>query len=520
MLGTIGERGRNRFASSFVALGVASVIGCGSSSPPTDTGSKTGPSPQAGVGAISLKLTLGGDTEIDSVNYTLQNGTTLVESGTQATKNSAAINFELGSIPAGPGYTITLTAASPDGGVNCLGTSGVFSVNAHSTVSEQVNLICTFGAVDHGGAIVHGLENFCGTWQSVSTEGLPAIDAAATNGSEVLADGVTPLVITANGNGPATGALVYSWSVLVSTGGGVTLGTETGNGTTTSTQTLTCNPSIVAGGAVIQLVITDSIDGGAVTCPGTLSTVTVPVTCDPQSVLACSSASSTPDKCGTGASAFCTNFLTDNSNCGGCGNVCNGGAFCQAGVCDACADVQCQCNVFISQHEVGNTPGATCSGTELAAFMVDANTATAGSCLDCLVNPGQGLDNPSLGVVNDDCEDAFTGIGAGETTAECLAVLACDFGVTPPAIPAPVTFSGPGPVEGYCGTTDLLDCQEGGLPPNGACISQIVAGFPSSFSSPQIVGSIADKRYASGRAGMIVTAAQHTCPQCLAGSTL
>jgi hypothetical protein len=72
---------------------------------------------------------------------------------------------------------------------------------------------------------------------------------------------------------------VYSWSVLTATGGGVTLGPETGNGTTTSTQTITCNPSAQDGTAVLQLTVTDSDDGGAVPCPSDLSTTTITVAC-------------------------------------------------------------------------------------------------------------------------------------------------------------------------------------------------------------------------------------------------
>jgi hypothetical protein len=313
-----------------VAIAAASVIGCSSGSFPT-TDVEPGPSPQvsspaANTGTIAMRLALGGETPIDSVAYTLQNGASVVQSGVQVTHESAGIDFELGSIPAGAGYTVTLTAASPDGGVHCLGASGTFSVLAHSTVTERVQLICTSGVADVGNLLITGLESFCGTWQSVST-----IGPATSNGSEVFADGLTPMVITATGNGADTSALAYNWSVLSSTGGGVTLGVETGNGTTTSTQTLTCNPSMQAGGAVIQLVVTDSEDGGAVTCPATLSTVTVDVTCDPYCSIDCAPPASA--RCGTCPQPYCANLQADSNNCGGCGHQCTNGTVCLNGTC-------------------------------------------------------------------------------------------------------------------------------------------------------------------------------------------
>jgi hypothetical protein len=365
------------------------------------------------------------------------------------------------------------------------------------------------GTASQGGPGLGG----CGIWQSVSAQ---SIDGGHTNASEVPADGVTPIVLTATGSGPDYAALAYHWSVLSSTGDGVKLGAETGNGTTTSTQTLTCNPSTVTGGAVIQLTVTDSIVDAASTCPTTLSTVTVPVTCDGVAVNPCSDAGPNHDKCGAGAMAICTNLQTDINHCGTCGNLCPTGEVCSNGTC-ACQQgstaLQCQCNQFVASNEVGNTPANTCSPTELVAYMVDANTTTPGSCLDCLLNAGQCLDNSSLGLSGNDCEDPFTGPGAGETTEECAAVLGCDLGVTPPAVPAPVTPTGDGPVEGYCGATALQACTGA-----GACASQIVAGFPPNVGPN--ANDIVLKEFASGRAGAIVLCAQISCPQCLAGSTL
>jgi hypothetical protein len=560
-----------KIVASFAAV-VATTMALGCTGAPSTGGASAadGAAPPVGAvgetGKVALRLSLGGETEIDSVKYVLQNGSAVVQQGTLLTNNSAAINFELGQIPSGPGYSITLSASSPDGGVSCLGSSGTFTVQPRATIPEQVQLICTSGAIDSGMVVAKGLESFCGTWQSVSTIG-PGVDAGATNGSEVRANGVTPIVITATANGADTAALKYNWSVLASMGGGVSLGAQTGNGTTTGSVTLTCNPSITGGGATIQLVVTDSEDGGAVTCPSSLSTTTVDVTCDcifdcPAGSALCPGNGSSCGPCGCGV---CANLQADNNNCGACNNACpagtvcvNAACVCPAGRvfcngqcvdeatdpnnCGACgvvcaganpvcnggscfrgtpclsADFQCACNEFIAVSEVGNTPNAPCNASEVSAFKVDANTATEGSCLDCLLNAGQCLDNPALGTSGLDCDDPFTGAGAGETTAECTAVLECDTGVTPAAIPPPVSATASSPLVGYCGTSAFGPCESGSLLPNGPCMAEIVAGFPPSFGPAQIGANIAIPQYASGRAGKIVACAINNCAQCLTGS--
>jgi hypothetical protein len=179
------------------------------------------------------------------------------------------VDFRLGSVPAGAGYTLTLTASSPDGRVSCLGASAPFTVVEQNTVVEQVQLVCASDTQVSQGGPINWTESFCGSWQSVT----------ATNGGTAAANGAATTVLTATATAPDTAAIAYNWSVLASTGGGVTLGALTGNGTNTGTVAVTCNQSTQNGGATIQLVVTDSPDGGPVTCPATLSTTTVNVSC-------------------------------------------------------------------------------------------------------------------------------------------------------------------------------------------------------------------------------------------------
>ncbi|MCL2448968.1 MAG: MSCRAMM family adhesin SdrC [Polyangiaceae bacterium] len=182
------------------------------------------------------------------------------------------------------------------------------------------------------------------------------------------------------------------------------------------------------------------------------------------------------------------------------------------GGCDP-SDSQCLCDTFIQMGDAGSiTPQSTCSGTELVLFEKDVT----GDCLKCALLYGQCIDNsPDVGgVVGFDCEDPFTGAGAGGTTDECLAVLACDIGVDPKGT-SPVVAGGAGVIVSYCGTVQPSPCGSG-TAPNGACISPITAGFPSTFSAGQITAAIGQQVYASGRAGAIAACLlTNSCDQCL-----
>ncbi|MCL2449163.1 MAG: hypothetical protein FWD17_09465 [Polyangiaceae bacterium] len=273
-----------------IALGLIALLsacsrdGTSPSSSPSDPGDPG--TLDGATGAIGLRLTLGSDTSISTVSYTLQTEQSVVRKGNINTQHGKGVQTQLGNVPAGT-YTIALSAASDDGGVSCLGTSGTFTVQPGTVTTTQVPIVCAAAAFidpDSGSGSIDVTADlsFCATLQSVSTVG-PGVDAPPTNGSAVNADGVTPIVITATAGAPDITAVVYTWSVLSQTGGGVTLGPKTGDGTSTSTQTLTCNPSTQDGTAVIQVTATEIDDGGVdgevETCPPDQSTMTLPVEC-------------------------------------------------------------------------------------------------------------------------------------------------------------------------------------------------------------------------------------------------
>jgi hypothetical protein len=179
--------------------------------------------------------------------------------------------------------------------------------------------------------------------------------------------------------------------------------------------------------------------------------------------------------------------------------------------CSADCGPQCACDVFVASYETGAAPSTLCDATEVAAFEIDGT----GNCLDCLLNLAPCIDDASTSGL--DCDDPFTGAGAGESTQQCIDVLACELGVTPAAIPAPVTVSGT-PLSAYCGSTQVAPCESGSSPPTGACVAQITAGYPAGFQPMQIGTAIAGGPYAGSRAGHIVTCAINNCPMCVMGS--
>jgi hypothetical protein len=166
------------------------------------------------------------------------------------------------------------------------------------------------------------------------------------------------------------------------------------------------------------------------------------------------------------------------------------------------ASSQTDCNAFLLANPLLHPASATCSQTELALFVKHS------TCLACLMNA--------------DCVDTTTNTAAEcddfastTLTPECVNTLECELGVSsinPPALVNPPTSL----QVAYCGTGPV-PC----TPPNGVCLSQIVAGFPAGFTQNQIEMNISNPIYASGRAGSILTCGlSNNCTACSAQLTM
>ena len=122
-----------------------------------------------GVGELRMDLTLPDGALAGAIAYVLSDaGGTPLRQGTVATGSGPAVEFQLGGVPAGGGYTVTLTATF-DGGARCIGSVGPFAIAAHSTVAERVTLQCTNPTPDAGNVFVETAIGYCAGWTSLSS---------------------------------------------------------------------------------------------------------------------------------------------------------------------------------------------------------------------------------------------------------------------------------------------------------------------------------------------------------------
>jgi hypothetical protein len=264
------------------ALG-AGQVGCSSngSSPSAtaaSTGSRGAPSAASSegsdTGTIGLALVLPGGDQINSVSYTLTNSSNVVitlptapNPGTFATNNSQSIEFQLGGVPAGSGYTIALAATTTQG-ATCQGSASGVAITARASTNVTIQLLCTAPGTEAGNLFVTGATSYCGTWTALSS---------GSNGSEVLVGQTMTLTVTAAGEAPSS--LGYTWSQSSEGGAIGTFGSNQSEDTGPSdTNTFTCT---APGTATITVVVDDGPvpDGSA--CPSKLSTVATTVVCDP-----------------------------------------------------------------------------------------------------------------------------------------------------------------------------------------------------------------------------------------------
>ena len=90
------------------------------------------------AGSIGLNLTAAPGVTLNSVTYTIT-GNGFTKTGTIDTSGSPTISGTIGGIPAGKGYTITLTATSVEGDTTFTG-SATFDVTAGATTSVTIRL--------------------------------------------------------------------------------------------------------------------------------------------------------------------------------------------------------------------------------------------------------------------------------------------------------------------------------------------------------------------------------------------
>ena len=90
------------------------------------------------VGSVALALAAAPGVTLNAVSYTVT-GNGFAKSGTIDTSGSPTVNGTIGGLPAGKGYTLTLTATSVEGDTTFTG-SATFDVTARATTSVTVHL--------------------------------------------------------------------------------------------------------------------------------------------------------------------------------------------------------------------------------------------------------------------------------------------------------------------------------------------------------------------------------------------
>ena len=238
--------GRWAFAVACLPLMIGS---CSSEGKNAGRGDPRAVADEESKGAVGLSLQVGGGVAIDSATYTVTGPGGFSRSGTSDLRHSATLSLMIGGLPAGPGYSISVTAVSNDG-LRCTGTAS-FAVIARAIATVALRLQCQ--EPDRTGQVrVGGAFNVC-----------PRIDALATSVAEVYVGSRIALSATAHDLDAAPQPIRYQWS--------------TTSGTITNPDSahaeLACTS---AGDAVVTLAVTDG------DCADTLSTT---VTCTPSPLL-------------------------------------------------------------------------------------------------------------------------------------------------------------------------------------------------------------------------------------------
>jgi hypothetical protein len=448
--------------------GTVLAVGCSNGASNQGTAPALG-GRQDATGTVGAQLTLPSGALINTVNYTLTNGTNTL-SGSVNVAAATSISFVIPNVPVGTGYTVTLTAVSTDGSVSCAGSSGTFNVLARQTTNVNVQLVCTSsGGGDAGSVVVNGSLDFCATWNTIVA--LPS--TASTGGSVSL---------TAAGSAPTPASLTFAWSAPSGTISGAT---QSG---TTDTATFTCpaTPGVVT----VTVVLSDGAlpDGGS--CPAADTTATVNVTC------------------GAPAEAGAPEGGADG---GGSGDAAKESGSDTAGPlvpCTTAGQTGCvQCN--------GNASGL-CSATEsqFVALDIKNGLATSGgfgatSCYECLFNAGC-IDDTVFGDSNHECGDLTGTLDGGSDSTLCLSTISCIISTS--------CVDSAGVSTCYCGTThEGSACASAGGAVNGACLTQEVngLGYPASDNT-DILKNFTSTALPSGMANQLFQcASSNSCSTCL-----
>ena len=223
----------------------STAAGCG----PTSTNQN-----RSDVGSIGVALDIAPGVSVNSFSYTLTGPASFSKTGTVDVSHSATLTFTIGGLPAGTGYTITLSGTSTDTTVACSG-AATFNVTAGTTTSVTIAIDCHLPAKT-GSVLVNGTINIC-----------PVIDGVSANPADIAVGFPLALAVSAHDADGAPAPLAYHW----------TSASGSFSDATSPTPAFVCNtPGPVT--------LTATVSDGDPT-PGCADTESVVVTCEPGTLL-------------------------------------------------------------------------------------------------------------------------------------------------------------------------------------------------------------------------------------------
>jgi len=150
------------------------------------------------AGSLGLNLQVASGVTVNTVTYSIT-GNGFTKTGTIDTSGSPTISGTIGGIPAGKGYTITLTATSAEGDANFTG-SATFDVAAGKTASVTIHLKGT-ATSGNGSVLVNGTLNVG-----------PVVDELTATPLQVYVGSTVSLSGVAKDADAGPSPLTYYWS--------------------------------------------------------------------------------------------------------------------------------------------------------------------------------------------------------------------------------------------------------------------------------------------------------------------
>ena len=168
---------------------------------------------------------------LTTVNYTITGPNSFSKTGSINVASSNTVSAIIGGLPAGSGFTITLSGTGTDGTTNCLG-SAPFNVTAGAVTMVSVVLDC-HQAAKTGSIAVNGNINVC-----------PNLDSLSASPAEVAVGSSLSLWAVADDPDSGPSPLAYSW----------TASSGTLTGANTASPSFKC---LTTGAATVSVTVSD-----------------------------------------------------------------------------------------------------------------------------------------------------------------------------------------------------------------------------------------------------------------------